>query len=112
MTLLFKDVLSFKNWSHSTLREEEFTHSTFIHFIAQLGKISLLSSTWPHNPHDCGNSQPRLPPHTTPTIRSSNHSIASPETIQLPTRFDIAINKFVIHKTNKYKHGILINSPI
>ena len=86
MTLLFIVILSFKNWSHSTLRWEEFTHSKFVHFITQLGRIYLVSHTWPYNPHDCGNSQPKPHPHTTTTTRTPNHSIVPPRAIKLSTQ--------------------------
>jgi len=38
--------------------EKGFTTSTFIHFIAQFGRIYSISHTWPRNPHGCGNHNP------------------------------------------------------
>ena len=71
-----------------------------------------LSHTWPRNPYNYGNSQPYLPPHTPPITRSSNFLTVPPQAIQLLTRFDVVINKPIIHKTIIYKHNILNNSPI
>jgi len=35
------------------IEDEGFARNTFKHFIISLGRIS---HTWPHNPHDCGQS--------------------------------------------------------
>jgi len=48
-------------------KEEGFTRNTFKYFIIQLGRIN---NIWPRSPYDCGQSQPRLPPHITPTTRT------------------------------------------
>jgi len=42
----------------STLGEKGFAHSTFTHFIAQLGIFCPISHTWPRNPHNCSNHNP------------------------------------------------------
>ena len=47
------------------------TYITFKHF-KSITSVQPISHTRPRNPHDCGNSQPSLPPHFLHTHKTSN----------------------------------------
>jgi len=70
------------------IKGEGFTHNTFQHFIIQL---LMISPKWPRNPHDCSQSQPKLPPHTTLTTKNLKTLISSSSSH--PTTNSISISQ-------------------